>query len=140
MQSARLWIGTPYHLTASKIGAGCDCLGLLRGVWRDLYGSEPEPYQPVGSEDWYINAPDALVAAADRWLIRVEGPELGAVAVMAMGRAQAGNHCGILSRDGGIVHAFNSPGAGRDAVVEVPFSGALTRRVFGYWRFPGVLV
>ncbi len=33
---ARDWIGTPYVHQASAQGAGCDCLGLLRGVWRAL--------------------------------------------------------------------------------------------------------
>jgi len=48
---AEPWIGTPYRHQASLRGVGCDCLGLIRGVWRELYGSEPElppPYAP----DW----------------------------------------------------------------------------------------
>ena len=39
---ARRWIGTPYVHQASSFQAGCDCLGLIRGVWRHLYGAEPE--------------------------------------------------------------------------------------------------
>jgi hypothetical protein len=31
---ARSWIGTPYAHQASVKGIGCDCLGLVRGVWR----------------------------------------------------------------------------------------------------------
>ena len=31
---ARAWIGTPYRHQASLKGVGCDCLGLVRGVWR----------------------------------------------------------------------------------------------------------
>ncbi|MEM6579602.1 MAG: peptidase, partial [Pseudomonadota bacterium] len=48
---ARRWIGTPYRHQASCLGAGCDCLGLLRGVWRALYGDEPEQAPPY-SRDW----------------------------------------------------------------------------------------
>ncbi|MEM1422329.1 MAG: peptidase P60, partial [Pseudomonadota bacterium] len=33
---ASRWIGTPYRHQASLRGVGCDCLGLLRGVWRAL--------------------------------------------------------------------------------------------------------
>ena len=33
---ARRWIGTPYRHQASLIHVGCDCLGLVRGVWRAL--------------------------------------------------------------------------------------------------------
>nr|WP_238441088.1 hypothetical protein [Frankia sp. AgW1.1] len=40
--TARRWIGTPYHHQASVCGIGADCLGLVRGVWRDLYGVDAE--------------------------------------------------------------------------------------------------
>src|SRR6185437_17129428 len=48
---ARAWIGTPYRHQGSLKGIGCDCLGLVRGVWRGVIGAEPErapPYAP----DW----------------------------------------------------------------------------------------
>ncbi|HMM10451.1 MAG TPA: peptidase, partial [Paracoccus solventivorans] len=51
VEIARGWIGTPYVHQGSVKGAGADCLGLIRGVWRELYGTEPEappPYTP----DW----------------------------------------------------------------------------------------
>ena len=41
--AARHWRGTPYHDQASRRGVGCDCLGLVRGVWAALEGHEPEP-------------------------------------------------------------------------------------------------
>ncbi len=40
--AARGWIGTPYRHQASLKGVGADCLGLMRGVWREIYGGEPE--------------------------------------------------------------------------------------------------
>ena len=43
---ARRWLGTPYRHQASRMGVGCDCLGLVRGVWRSLYGAEPEATPP----------------------------------------------------------------------------------------------
>ena len=48
---ARAWIGTPYLHQASTPGAGCDCLGLVRGVWRALRGAEPATVPPYGP-DW----------------------------------------------------------------------------------------
>jgi NlpC/P60 family putative phage cell wall peptidase len=38
---ARDWLGTPYRHQASCKGAGTDCLGLLRGIWREIHGQEP---------------------------------------------------------------------------------------------------
>ena len=51
VSAARGWLGTPYHDQASVRGVGCDCLGLVRGVWRDLHGPEPMPIPPY-SRDW----------------------------------------------------------------------------------------
>ena len=48
---ARGWIGTPYHHQASLRGVGTDCLGLVRGVWRDLYQREAE-MPPRYTRDW----------------------------------------------------------------------------------------
>jgi len=48
---ARTWIGTPYLHQASVLGVGCDCLGLLRGIWREVYGAEPEAI-PAYTQDW----------------------------------------------------------------------------------------
>ncbi len=36
--AARGWIGTPYRHQAALKGVGCDCLGLLVGVWREFGG------------------------------------------------------------------------------------------------------
>ncbi len=50
---ARLWLGTPYRHQGSLRGIGCDCLGLVRGVWRGLLGDEPEAvpaYTPFWAE------------------------------------------------------------------------------------------
>ncbi len=41
VRRARGWLGTPYHHQASVKGVGCDCLGLIRGLWRELCGPEP---------------------------------------------------------------------------------------------------
>ena len=53
---ARSWLGTPYHDQASLRGVGCDCLGLARGVWREVVGPEPFPIPPY-SRDWGETGP-----------------------------------------------------------------------------------
>jgi NlpC/P60 family putative phage cell wall peptidase len=45
----RSWIGTPYRHQASLKGVGCDCLGLVRGVWRAVIGVEPETSAPANA-------------------------------------------------------------------------------------------
>ncbi len=53
---ARSWLGTPYHDQASLKAVGCDCLGLARGVWREVVGPEPFPIPPY-SRDWGESGP-----------------------------------------------------------------------------------
>ena len=48
---ARGWLGTPYHHQASLKGVGTDCIGLVRGIYRELYGGEAEAI-PAYSRDW----------------------------------------------------------------------------------------
>src|SRR5215470_15633071 len=68
---ARSWIGTPYRHQASLKGVGCDCLGLVRGVWRALCGAEPEPVPPY-SPDWAeAEKIDALAQAGRRHFIEI---------------------------------------------------------------------
>jgi NlpC/P60 family putative phage cell wall peptidase len=55
------WVGTPYRHQGSRKGVGCDCLGLLIGVWRAVYGAVPEEPGPY-SVDW------AEAGGADRFL------------------------------------------------------------------------
>lgn len=69
VQSARGWIGTPYVHQASVRGAGTDCLGLLRGVWREMLGREPEAV-PAYTRDWSEPAgEEVLWEAALRHLV-----------------------------------------------------------------------
>ena len=69
--AAREWLGTPYHHQASLSGVGCDCLGLVRGLWRELCGPEPElppPYSPNWAESL---GQETLALAALRHLVPV---------------------------------------------------------------------
>jgi NlpC/P60 family putative phage cell wall peptidase len=72
------WVGTPYRHQASLKGVGCDCLGLLRGVWRAFYGPEPEPV-PGYTPDWAeARGAETLAEAAARHLTPVPLADIGA--------------------------------------------------------------
>src|SRR5215467_2040405 len=70
---ARAWIDTPYRHQASLKGIGCDCLGLVRGVWRDCAGPEPQAV-PAYSPDWAEAGlhEDLLDAARRHMIVRGE--------------------------------------------------------------------
>ncbi len=68
--AARAWIGTPYHHQASVRGVGADCLGLVRGVYREVMGRDPE-VAPAYSRDWgETDGLETLLNAAGRHLAR----------------------------------------------------------------------
>ena len=134
--AARRWIGTPYVHQMSACGAGSDCLGLIRGVWRDLYGSEPE-LPPPYSMDWSEpQREERLWAAALRHLDPVEaGPTRpGDVLLFRMRQGSVAKHLGIQGVVGArasVIHAY-----ARHGVIESPLSAPWRRRIVARFHFP----
>jgi NlpC/P60 family putative phage cell wall peptidase len=99
VETARSWIGTPYQHQASRKGVGCDCLGLIRGVWRDLHGEEPEappPYRPDWAES---GSREVLLEAARRHLVEIPlaAARPGDVLLFRMSPEACLKHCAIVS-------------------------------------------
>jgi NlpC/P60 family putative phage cell wall peptidase len=132
---AREWIGTPYMHQASAKGAGCDCLGLVRGVWRALYGAEPE-IAPAYTPDWAERAgAETLLEAARRNMreIAIEDAAPGDVLLFRMHAQAPAKHCAILDEDARIIHAY----WGR-AVVRSRFAPWWRARCAAAFSFPDV--
>lgn len=133
---ARLWLGTPYVHQAAVRQAGTDCLGLLRGVWRALYGAEPETV-PAYTQDWAEPGNnEELWQAASRWLVEVSRREvvLGDVLLFRMRTGSIAKHLGIVSSVGpeaGFIHAYTGHG-----VTESPLSAPWLRRIAAKFEFP----
>lgn len=130
LEVARQWIGTPYVLGAALRGAGCDCVGLIRGVWSDLTGT-PAPSPPPWRADWSNSSARPLVAAARLYLTPIPLSEALAGDVVVL-RVQRGReaHCGILDHGGQFIHAMERLG-----VVRVPFDAYQSGLSFAA-RFP----
>ncbi len=135
VETARGWIGTPYLHQASCKGAGTDCLGLLRGVWREVLGAEPE-VPPAYSVDWSEPARiEALWQAAQRHLLpKPSGEAPGDVLLFRMRDGAVAKHLGIAGRIGAeasFIHAYSG-----HAVVESPLSLPWRRRIVARFTFP----
>lgn len=134
--SARAWIGTPYRHQASCKGAGTDCLGLLRGVWREVLGAEPER-APAYSKDWSEPARiETLWHAAERHLVpKLLGDEApGDVLLFRMREGSVAKHLGLAGEVGDhatFIHAYSG-----HAVVESPLSTPWRRRIVARFKFP----
>lgn len=133
---ARAWIGTPYRHQASLKGVGCDCLGLVRGVWRELIGDEPER-APAYSRDWAeASGEESLANAARAHLIEIDPAAFlpGDVLLFRYRERYPAKHAAIVSAPSLMVHAHDGA-----AVAEVAIAPWWRRRLAYAFRFPGVM-
>lgn len=122
---ARKWLDTPYRHNASLKGVGADCLGLLRGVYKELYGFSPAP--PAYTPDWgetpdsQGNFPEPLLSAAKLYLgEKSTSPIIGGdVILFRLFDAAPIKHCAITTSATTMIHAYSN-----HQVCEVPI---------GYW-------
>lgn len=134
--AARCWLGTPYVHQASCQGAGCDCLGLLRGVWREVHGEEPEPIPPY-TKDWSEpSGEERLWEAAARNLVAKpkHSAAIGDVILFRMRTGGVAKHLGLQSELGTMakfIHAYSSRG-----VVESMLTPPWERRLVARFAFP----
>lgn len=135
LAEARTWVGTPYVHQASAKGAGCDCLGLVRGVWRALYGAEPET-MPAYNPSWAeLHGEETLLDAARRHLreIEVSSAHPGDVLLFRMDARSPVKHAAILDEDERLLHAYWAR-----AVVRSRFAPWWRVRCAAAFQFPGV--
>ena len=134
--AARGWIGTPYLHQASVKAAGADCLGLLRGVWREVYGHEPE-LVPAYTPDWSEPARDEVLwrgAARHLRAKPLSDAAPGDVVLFRMHIRAVAKHLGITGSVGvaaSFIHAYS-----RHGVVESPLSAPWARRIVARFEFP----
>ena len=130
--AARGWIGTPYRHQAALKGVGCDCLGLLMGVWREVMGALPEqppPYTPDWAE---ALGRETLAEAARRHMAEIAPGEAraGDVVLFRWRAHLPAKHVGILTARDRMIHAQE-----RAAVAEVALNAWWRRRMAYAFRF-----
>lgn len=136
---ARTWIGTTYVHQASLRGSGTDCLGLVRGIWRELYGREPEAV-PAYSRDWAEpQGLEVLLEAAGRHLrpvVPARPVQAGELLLFRMRDVGVAKHLGIVGQGGdapSFIHAYTGHG-----VVETSLSQPWLRRIAARFDFPSI--
>ncbi len=135
---ARQEIGTRFVHQARLPGVGCDCIGLLIIVGRDLGLCAPD-FDIKG----YSRIPDGktLVSRAGQFMTPIAKADMqpGDVIVMRWGKDP--QHVGILGNyvHGGLsfIHAFGEVD-GSGEVVETHYAPTHQRRYVASFRLPGV--
>lgn len=141
LEIARTWIGTPYKHQARLKGAGCDCIGLVIGVWIELYGKVPDGFKiPPYTASWAEETKrELMVEIGINYLIPIPLTEMlpGDVVMYRMLREGVTKHAGILSEMGDdgwpnkIIHAY-AP----HAVMESPAINSRNASLTHAFRFP----
>lgn len=137
---ARGWIGTPYVHQAACKGAGCDCLGFIRGLWRERFGCEPEAI-PAYSHDWAEPQGDEVLhdaSARHMRAVATDAPlKAGQVLLFRMKQGAIAKHLGLcsVSQEGPngpyFIHAYSG-----HAVTESPLGAPWRRRIAARFVFP----
>lgn len=130
------WVGTPFHHRAAIKGVGCDCIGLVLGVWREIGGAAGlhlPVYAPSGPN---IGEEARLLEGLEAHLRPLGGiaPVVGDVVAFRMREAGPVQHIGILTatgQGGQFVHAYS-----RRGVVESRLSEHWQTRIVAAFRMP----
>jgi len=129
--AARSWIGTSYHHQQSVKGRGADCLGLVRGVWREVCGDEIEAV-PNYSSSWKRGGADTLLGALQRHLdFDPNGISAGRVLAFRYRPSLPVHHLAIATSKDTMVHAYHGRGAW-----EVPINNFWLRKLDSCFAFP----
>jgi NlpC/P60 family putative phage cell wall peptidase len=130
------WVGTPYRHQGARRGVGCDCLGLVRGVWCSLYGFElPEsgPYAPDWAES---SGADRLLAELSFHFHEIPEPAAGCVLLFRWRANLPAKHLGVLVDSDCFVHAYEGAGA----VVRSRLVPQWRRRIACAFAFPNISI
>ena len=133
---ARRWIGTPFHHQAALRKVGCDCLGLVRGVWLELGGTAPHENMDYDRYWCHRSGPNLLIQGLSAYLrpVPIDDIEHGDVIACAMRFGAAAQHVGFLTQDQsrrGFVHSHSEHG-----VQETAFDPIWSRLAVAAFRFP----
>lgn len=108
VQAARSWLNTPYHHRARIRGAGVDCAQLLIGAYADaglIAAFDTGEYPP----DWMLHREEErFLAWIDRYLVEVDQPMAGDVAIWRFGRSFS--HGAIVTDWPEFIHAYRVAG------------------------------
>jgi len=127
------WVGTPYRHQGRRKGVGCDCLGLVLGVWGAVCGVAPElpgPYAPDWAE---AGGEERLLAGARRHFREKPASALAAgdLLVFRWRPHLPAKHAGILIGREQFVHAYEGVAVSLSALVP-----QWRKRIAGVFAFP----
>ncbi|MDI6026511.1 NlpC/P60 family protein [Corticibacterium sp. UT-5YL-CI-8] len=132
---AERWIGTPYRHQGRVQGVGCDCIGLLLGVWQGLYGYAPETPQSYAADWADAERGDSLLDACRLHVAEkpVTDMAVGDLLLFRWRPHLPARHAGILTERSRFIHAYERAG-----VVSSPLVPSWRGRIAAVFSFPSL--
>lgn len=130
---AKTWIGTPYHHQASLKGVGCDCIGLIRGILRELYHFEAAEGINYSADWGDSNGNEDIIDAGFKYMISIPVEEAGPGDMVAVrwAKGRVAKHVMLLTYDGMAIHSYNN-----SPTTEISLNDWWRRRIVYAFRFP----
>ena len=135
---AREWLDTPFHHQASVKGAGCDCIGLVKGVGVALGIVDYDPNSALAkSFANYSKLPDSkrMREGLATWLISIPISEVTTGDILFMSWGRDPMHVAIKT-DRGIIHSYSMV----KKVIEHTLDEEWKRRIVAAYRYPAFTV
>ena len=136
---ARSWIGTKWQHQASLKGVACDCIGLVRGVHREITGISIADTVNYPQTAFYYCREEKMYPEMQNYLqeIPVSEAKPGDILTFAMKERFPDHHLGIISYDGFFIHAYGDVGIKK--VVEMRIDANWQNCIRHAFCFPGVV-
>ncbi|MGE0108141.1 MAG: hypothetical protein AB7S81_00010 [Bdellovibrionales bacterium] len=131
---ARKWLHTPFKHQAFVRGAGCDCIGLIKGVGMAL---ELVDYDPKSATARKFNNysmmpnPRIMRQALATWLVQIPVQEATLADIYYMTWGREPQHVALIT-DRGIIHSYSRAGE----VVEHGLDDTWRNRIVSAYRYP----
>lgn len=133
VKEAMAWVGTPFVHGASVKGSGCDCLGLIKGVYESVFARTAEALPVYPPTFWQEEGWHTLFLHRLRLVASPvgTGPETGKLLLFAKDGVLV--HLGIAADEGTMIHTSSDPRVGRVCHAPVRLVNGL--RLWGVWSF-----
>lgn len=135
LAEARSWLGTPWHHQAAVKGAGCDCIGFVRGAAEPFIGKVEHRMDYAAT--WPLYRAESLLYAEFKPRAKEIKPEKakpGDVLLFGVGKGPA-HHCGYVAEGDRLLHCYREAGK----VVEQDLTDFWRSKIRHAFRLPGIV-
>jgi NlpC/P60 family putative phage cell wall peptidase len=118
--TALTWLNTPYIHQARTKHIGTDCLGLILGIWQEIYGNLPQQ-PPAYTRSWrQLDTTEPLLTAAFQHLqpVSLSSIDISDLLFFRMHAAAPVKHIGLYMGKNKFLHAYEKRGTILEPLVD----------------------